>query len=323
MTGFLLRRLAASLLLLWLVLTLLFFLLHVVPGDPATFLLEGSERLTREQREALERIFGLNRPLPEQYLTWLGAVARGDWGISFSQQRPVTAAIAETVPITLLLAGSALLVEYATGLFLGALAARRSGSFLDHGIRVFTLFLFSQPPFWLGLMAILVFAYLWPILPAGSLHSVNAAQMSSLGRLLDLARHLVLPALVLGLFNAGSTVRFVRASLLEVLNRDYIRTARAKGLSELRVLWVHALRNALTPVIQIFALALPGLLSGSLVTETVFALPGVGRLTFTAILSRDYPLILATTAFAGAMVVLGNLLADLLHAPADPRVRDA
>ncbi len=326
MTGFLLRRFAASLLLLWLVLTVVFFLVHIAPGDPVDSLLADSRIVSVEQRQALVRALGLDRPVHEQYFLWLGKVVRGDWGISFAQQRPVATAIAEALPATLLLTGAALLVEYVVALLLGVAAARRPGSVLDHVIRVVSLFFNAQPPFWLGLMAILLFAYVWPVMPSGQLHSVDADQMGPLGRLLDLARHLALPALVLGLFAAGSTVRFVRASLLEVLHRDYVRTARAKGLSERRVLWVHALRNALTPVIQIFALTLPSLLSGSLVTETVFALPGIGRLTFSAILARDTPLILGTTALAGATVVLGNLLADVLQVLADPtqrRERDA
>jgi peptide/nickel transport system permease protein len=322
-TGFLLRRFAASLLLLWLVLSVVFCLVHIAPGNAADSLLENSRIVSPEQRQALVHALGLDRPLYEQYFLWLGKVVRGDWGTSFSQQRPVTVAIAEALPATLLLTVAALLVEYAFSLLLGIAAARRPGTVLDHAIRVVSLVFNSQPPFWLGLMAILLFAYVWPVMPSGQLHSVDAEQMSPLGRWLDLARHLVLPALVLGLFSAGSTVRFVRASLLDVLHQDYVRTARAKGLSERRVLWVHALRNALTPVIQIFALTLPTLLNGSLVTETVFALPGLGRLTFSAILGRDIPLILGTTAFAGVLVVLANLLADILQALADPRVRDA
>ena len=323
MTGFVLRRLAASLLLLWLVLSVVFFLIHIAPGDAATSLLQDARIVDVKQREALVRALGLDRPIHEQYFRWLGKVVRGDWGISFSQQRPVTTAIAEALPATLLLTAAALFVEYAVALLLGIAAARRPGTALDHAIRIVSLVFNSQPPFWLGLMAILLFAYVWPVLPSGQLHSVDAELMSPLGRLLDLARHLLLPGLVLGLFSAGSTVRFVRASLLDVLHRDYVRTARAKGLSERRVLWVHALRNALTPLIQIFALTLPNLLSGSLVTETVFGLPGLGRLTFSAILGRDTPLILGTTAFAGVVVVLANLLADILQALADPRVRDA
>jgi peptide/nickel transport system permease protein len=169
-------------------------------------------------------------------------------------------------------------------------------------------------------MAILLFSYVWPILPAGGFPS-NADAAGPLAGFLDLLRHLILPALVLGLYTAGSTIRFVRGSLLEVMDRDFIRAARAKGLSEARVVWVHGLRNALTPLIQLFGLALPGLLSGSLIIETVFSWPGIGRLTFNAVSTRDYPVILATTALSGVLVAAGTLVADLLHAVADPRVR--
>lgn len=321
MISFLLRRLAASLLLLFLVLTLTFFLVHAAPGDP-TNLVENN-RMTREQRESLRRLYGLDRPLGEQYLVWLKAVARGDWGVSFSQQRPVTTAIADALPATLLLSFAALVIDYGVGLLLGVAAARRRGTATDHGIRFASLLLYSQPPFWLGLMAILLFAYLWPVLPAGGMHSIDADLMSPAGRLLDLLRHLLLPALVLGFSNTGLTTRFVRGSLLDVMGQDYLRTARAKGLSERRVIWVHGLRNAINPVIQLFALSLPALLSGSLITEVVFAWPGIGRLIFQAVLSRDYPLVLGVTAFSATIVILGNLLADVLHAAADPRVRDA
>lgn len=319
--GFLLRRLAASLLLLVLVCTATFFLVHLAPGDP-TLLIEG-DRLSREHRERLQQLYGLDRPLGEQYLRWLGAVARGDLGISLAQQRPVTTVIAEAFPATLLLAGAALIVEYGLALLLGIAAARRPEGALDHLIRVVSLLLYSQPAFWLGLMLILLFSHLIPIFPSSHMHSVDADLMGPVERALDLLRHLVLPAVALGLYHAGSTLRFVRGSLIEVMSRDYIRTARAKGLSERRVVWVHGLRNALTPLIQLFALSLPQMLSGSLVTEIVFAWPGLGRLTFLAILSRDYPLILGITLFATLLVILGSLLADLLHAAADPRVRDA
>jgi peptide/nickel transport system permease protein len=320
--GFLLRRLAASLLLLFLVLTLTFFLVHAAPGDP-TNLVE-NDRMTREQRENLRRLYGLDRPLGEQYLIWLESVAlRGDWGVSFSQQRPVTTAIADALPATLILSFAALVIDYGAGLLLGVAAARRRGTATDHGIRFASLLLYSLPPFWLGLMAILLFAYVWPVLPAGSMHSIDADLMSPAGRLLDLLRHLLLPALVLGLSNTGMTTRFVRGSLLDVMGQDYLRTARAKGLSERRVIWVHGLRNAINPVIQLFALSLPALLSGSLITEVVFAWPGIGRLIFQAVLSRDYPLILGVTAFTAMLVIFGNFLADVLHAAADPRVRDA
>lgn len=322
MLGFLLRRLAASLLILLLVLTLTFFFLHLLPGGPVQFF-EGQKPLTPDQQRNLERIYGLDRPLPEQYLRWIGSVARWDWGTSISQQRPVSTALFEALSATVILSLAALCVEYSLALLLGIVSARRRGSAVDHGIRVVTLFLYAQPSFWLGLMAILVFSYLWPVLPAGHMHSVDADLMSPAGRLLDLVRHLVLPAVAMALSSVGATARYVRASLIEVMSQDYIRTARAKGLSERRVVWVHGLRNALVPLILVFTLVLPGMLSSAVVVEVVFSWPGLGRLIFQAVGTRDYPLVLGATALAATLVVLSNLLADLLQALVDPRVRDA
>ena len=233
----------------------------------------------------------------------------------------MTSVLLEAIPATAILALAVLAVEGFAALLLGVAAARRQGTALDHVLRVGTVLLFSLPVFWLGLMAILLFSYVWPILPASHMRSVDADRMSAFGRLLDLGWHLVLPAMVLGLSRAGGTARFVRAGFLEVMSQDYIRTARAKGLSERRVVWVHGMRNTLPPLIQVFALSLPSLLSGSLISEVVFSWPGLGRLTFDAILTRDYPLVLGATAFSAVLVVLGNLLADVLHALSDPRVR--
>jgi peptide/nickel transport system permease protein len=320
--GYLLRRLAASLLILLLVLTLAFFFLHLLPGGPVQFF-EGERHLTPGQQRNLERIYGLDRPLPEQYLRWIGSVARWDWGTSISQQRPVSTALSEALRATGILSLAALIVEYGLALLLGAVSARRRGSAVDHVIRVGTLFIYSQPVFWLGLMAILLFSYVWPVLPAGHLRSVDADLMSPAGRWLDLARHLLLPALVMGIGSTGATARFVRASLIEVMSQDYIRTARAKGLSELRVVWVHGLRNAVVPLILVLTITLPGMLSSAVVVEVVFSWPGLGRLLFQAVGTRDYPLILGATALSATAVVLSNLLADLLHALVDPRVRDA
>ena len=322
MIFFLLRRLAASLLLFYLVLTATFFLVHLAPGSPANLLAE-DRRVSAEQRENMKRIYGLDRPLPEQYVRWLLAAARGDWGTSFTYQRPVTSVVLDAVPATLLLALAALLVEQAAGVALGIAAARRPGSAADHAIRIVSLLLFSIPSFWFALMAILLFSLAWPILPAGHMYSIDAESMGPGARLLDLLRHLILPALVIGLSLAGSVARYVRASVLDVLGQEYIRAARAKGISERRVVWVHALRNSLPPLIQVMALSLGALLSGVVIAEVVFSWPGIGRLTFEAILGRDYPLILATTAFSAVVTLLANLLADVLHALADPRVRDA
>jgi peptide/nickel transport system permease protein len=322
MAKFLIGRLAAAFLLLYLVLTLTFFLVHVAPGDPVS-LFEDKNR-TAAQHAYLLHLYGLDRPLPVQYLTWLSAVAlHGDWGISFSAQRPVVALVAEALPNTLLLAGAALVVEYGLGLLLGVWAARRPGTVTDHLIRFLSLLVYSQPVFWLGLMAILLFSLAFPILPASHMRSVDAGEMGTVARFADLGRHMVLPVLVIGLRGAAQSARFVRGSLLDVLSREYILTARAKGLSERRVVWVHGLRNALLPLIQIFALSFSSLLSGSLLTEVVFAWPGIGRLNFDAIFARDYPVVLATTALSAVLVVFGNLMADLLQGWADPRLRDA
>jgi peptide/nickel transport system permease protein len=318
---FLLRRLGASLLLLYLVLTTAFFLIHAAPGDPIHVI--ESERMPRGLRAKLERIYGLDRPLPEQYALWLGAAVRGDWGYSFFKQRPVTRVIADALGPTAILAFSALAVEFGTGLLLGVTAARRQGSALDHTIRFASLLLYSQPVFWLGLMAVLLFSVVWHLLPASQMLSYSGEEMGSRWQLLDLARHLALPALVLGLSRAGGVARLVRGNLLEQLGREHVRAARARGLSEARVVWVHALRNAVVPLIQLLALSLPSLLSGALVIEVVFSWPGLGRVTYEAVLSRDYPLVLATTALSAALVLLGNFAADLLHAAVDPRVRRA
>lgn len=321
MTSVLVRRFAASLLLLYLVLTATFFLIHLAPGSPAA-LFDGPGPGGRQAAERLKAVYGLDRPLLVQYLSWLRAVVLDlDWGTSYTYGRPVTRVLAESLPATALLGAAALVVQYAVGLPLGVVAARRRDGWLDGVIRTGSLAVYSMPVFWLGLMAILVLGSRFPIFPGGHMRSVGAASLSGTERFLDLLWHLALPALTLGLTMAGATVRFVRNRMLEVLDEAYIRTARAKGLSERRVIWLHALRNALVPVIQLFGLSIPFVLNGSLIVEVVFSWPGLGRTTFQAILARDYPLILASTAFTGALVVIGNFVADALHAAVDPRVR--
>jgi peptide/nickel transport system permease protein len=322
MIRFILRRLATSLLLFYLVLTAVFFLVHLAPGTPAAFLLN-DQRLPPAQQEILKEHYGLNRPLPVQYALWMAATLRGDWGTSFSYQRPVTGVIGDVLPATCLLAAAGLLVEQTLGLILGIAAARRPGSTADHLIRIVSLILYSQPIFWLGLMAILLFSLVWPILPPGHLRSIGAEDLSPAARVLDVLWHLILPGLVLGLSTCGALARFVRGSLLDILGQEHIRASRAKGLTERRVIWVHALRNALAPLLQVLAVSMSVLLGGVIVVEVVFSWPGLGRLTYDAILSRDYPLILGATAFSAVVILLANLLADLLHALADPRVRDA
>lgn len=316
---YLLRRSAASLLLFFLVVSATFFLLHLAPGDP-TLAIEAA-RIQPAQRERLRHVYGLDRPLPVQYARWLAAVLGGELGTSLTQGRPVTRVVADAIPATLLLSSAALCVDYGVGLLLGIAAARRQGRPFDAVARVVSLLLTSQPSFWIALMAVLVASRWLPFLPTTHMRSVDAAAWSAPARWADVLRHLLLPALALGLPLAGSTARFVRASFLEVMGRPFILAARARGLPERRVVWVHGLRNAAIPVVQLVAVAVPALLSGSLVTEVIFAWPGLGRLTFESILARDYPVVLTTTMLSAALVLSSNLLADLALAAIDPRIR--
>ena len=321
LSGLVARRLGAAVLLLLLVLTLLFSLLQLAPGDPADVLLD--PRIGAQQRQALRAAYGLDRPPHEQFLRWLAAMARGDLGVSFRQSRPVAEVLAAHIGPTLLLATAALLVQNASGLLLGVAAARRAGRRADHLIRAASVLLYSLPTFWLALLALALLSYRLGLFPPGHMLSVDAAELSPAGWLLDLLRHLALPALVLGLAAGGATARFVRNGLLDTLGEEFVRTARAKGLTGRRIVWLHALRNAATPLVQILGLSLPFLLSGALVVEVVFSWPGIGRLAYNSVMARDYPVVLATTALSGFLVIAGSLLADLLQMALDPRLRHA
>lgn len=321
MLGFALRRLGASLLLLYLVLTASFFFIHLAPGEPSR--LYGDPRISAEQSQRLLELYGLDEPLGKRYLTWLGAVVRGEWGLSYVSGRPVVAVLGEKIPNTCLLAAGILVVEYGLGLTLGMLAAVRQGRRIDTAVRSLSLLFYAIPSFWLALLLIEVLTVRWPLFPTGQMSSDRADLLPPIERFLDLLHHLVLPAIALGVVRCGAVIRFVRNGLIEVLSQDYIRTAHAKGLSPARVLWRHALPNSLIPVVQRFGISLPLLLSGTVIMEVIFAWPGVGLTAYRAVLQRDYPLILACTAFSAGLVILGNLAADLLHARLDPRIRHA
>lgn len=322
MIRYVLRRLAVAIPLLLALLTLNFFLLHAAPGDPTEALLPLDA--DESAREALRRDYGLDRPLPIQYLHYLERVVLHlDLGRSRVTNRPVRTEIFDRLPNTLLLAGSALLVQYVVGIAAGLLAAARPGSRLDRAVRVVTLTIYSTPSFYLGLLLIFVFAGgVFRVLPVSSTHDViDYHTLGPLERLADRLRHLVLPALTLGLGSAAALARFVRGEMLEALGQDWVRTARAKGLPERTVLLKHAFRNALAPLITLLGLGLPFLFSGSVIVETVFDWPGMGLLAVDAAKSRNYPVFLAANLLFAALVIAGSLLADVLYAVADPRVR--
>ncbi len=320
MLAFLLRRVLASVLLVFALLTVVFFVVHIAPGDPLQRFVEPD--VDPRMIEALRERFGLDQPLPVQYVRWLRAVLwEFDFGISVAAQRPVRELVAQALPNTLRLGLWALGVRFALGIALGVWAAVRCGRWTDSALRVSALLLYSLPNFWLGIMLLLAFAWNLHWFPPGQMQSLDHASLGWGARVLDDLRHLVLPVCVLGVGGAASTLRFMRAGLLEVLSHDYVRAARAKGLPERTVVGKHAMRNAVLPVVTLLGLSLPGLVGGTIVVEHVFSWPGMGTLTLDAIAQRDYPVILATTFLSGVVVVLGNLLTDVTYALLDPRIR--
>jgi peptide/nickel transport system permease protein len=258
-----------------------------------------------------------------QFARYVMSAAHGELGYSFQTRQSVSAALAQAVPRTLLLTSVSLALSFLLGLIIGVFQAVRRGGWFDRLSSGVLLFFYSLPDFWGALMALLVFAYWWPILPAG--HMVDPVlhdYMSGWDAFVDRLRHLVLPAASLTLLTMAGISRYQRAAMLEVLPSDFIRTARAKGLPEREVIWRHALRTALTPMVTLLGLLLPGLLGGALFVEKVFSWPGMGLLATKAIGARDYDLVTATVIVGSIMVVIGNALADLLHVAIDPRVRE-
>ena len=319
MFAYIVKRLMSAVPLLFGLLTLTFFIIRLAPGDPAAFYIQGN--VSPEYAENLRNTLGLNDPLPLQYVKWLKGMLSGELGFSFSMHAPVTEILLDTIPNTLLLTFFALLFNFVIGVGLGVMTALKRGQVTDHLVNIFALFVYSMPEFWLGLMLILGVSEQLGWLPVSGIHSPVAAYLSWPEYIWDLIQHMILPVFVLGVASAAATGRYMRGSLLEVVNQDYIRTARAKGLSEFQVIGKHALRNALIPIITLLGLSLPFLLGGAVIVETVFAWPGMGKLTIDAIFARDYPVIIGTTLISGVMVILGNLVADILYAIVDPRIR--
>lgn len=322
MRSFLLRRLLQAAATVLLVATITFVLAHLAPGDPFTS--ESRSGITEALRAERRAHYGLDRPLPEQYARWLWNLARGDLGHSLSLNVPVRDALAAALPNTLLLLGVSLAGMFALGILLGAVQAARRGTWWDRGTSAVSLFFYSVPDFWLALMAMLLFAQWMRVLPVGGIVSADVYPYleSPWARAADRLAHLVLPVGTLVLLNAGGIARFQRAALLDVAGEDWLRTARAKGLGERAVLLRHALRNALLPVITLMGISLPALVGGAIYVEYVFAWPGMGRLAVDAVGRRDYELVMACAVLGAVLVAAGSLLADLLHALADPRLRE-
>ncbi len=328
MTAYIVRRLLQAVPLLLGILTLVFIFMHAAPGDPTAMYMQPG--VAPEVLEQMRRNWGLDQPLHIQYLKWMASFVKGDFGYSLAQSRPVASILAERIPNTLILSGTALLLIFSIGIAIGIVQAVRQYSALDNILTVSALFIYSMPSFWLGLMLILIFAYKvysvewWPDalrFPASGMTSVDHDLLSGWGKFIDWLRHLVLPSIALGVSSAASVARYMRSSMLEVIRQDYIRTARAKGVPERSVILKHALKNALLPIITLLGLYLPFLFSGAVLVEYVFSWPGMGRTIVDAVSQRDYPVVMATSFIFAAFVVIANLIADILYAVVDPRIR--
>ncbi len=315
----LVARAVVGLAVVWGVVTLVFVLLRAAPGDPAALLL--GPAATAEQIVDERRALGLDQPLGVQYAAWLGRFARGDWGTSIATGRPVSAMLGGAWPATARLVALSLLLSSLLGIALGVVLSARSGSRLDTALSVTSVTLFALPGYWLGLMLVMVFTYWLRVLPAFGATGLDAEFLSGPARAVDALRHLALPLLTLTLIGIGGIARYVRGAMIDLKGSAFITIARAKGLGSRRVLLHHVLRNALVPVLTLLGLSLPALFSGAVFVEAIFAWPGVGRVLVEAVQARDYPVVLAATAVSAMLVVAGNLLAELLVAWADPRVR--
>ena len=323
MKGWLLRRALQAIATFAVALILLFVLMRAAPGDPLTRL--GEDRpLSLQEIAVLRARYGLDQPVSRQFTSFLSGLIRGDLGVSIEYGRPVAALLAERLPATLLLGGTVLLLNFTAGLWLGVRQAVRRGLREDRWLTTLSLAGYAMPSFWLGLVLAWLVGVEWRLLPAAGMRDpLLDPHAGVLARAGDVLTHLVLPALTLSVVSIAATMRHQRSAMLEVLRLPYIVTARAKGLTESDVTWRHAWRNALFPVITLFGLWLPILVSGSVFVEAVFAWPGLGSLAAGAVGSRDYPLLMGASLLVAALVVVSGLATDIAYALLDPRVRYA
>lgn len=319
MLRFSLRRLLQLVPVLLAIATLNFLLLQIAPGDAADIIAGQSGHATPEFVAALRAEFGLDQPMWRQYLVYVGKLATLDLGYSFQYQLPVWSLILERLPATLLLMLPALVLAIGLGVALGVAAARRRGGLVDAAVSVGALVVYATPVFWLGLMLIVLFSIQLGWLPSGGMSDVRASK-TGLAYALDVSRHLALPVATMALFYVAIYTRLMRASMLEVYSLDFITTARAKGVSEGAIAWRHAARNALLPVVTLAGLQFGHLLGGSVLVETVFGWPGLGRLVFDSLQQRDLNLLLGILFVSSVVVVLANLAADLAYGLLDPRI---
>ncbi len=300
-----------------------FCVIHIAPGSPTDLETTLNPLAGEASRQRLEALYGLDKPLHVQYFNWLSRLATLDFGNSMSaDSRPVLDKIMERLPLTVGINVAALLLTLLLAVPLGVLSAAKQNSLFDKCVTILVFLGFAMPGFWLALLLMMYFGIELQWLPVSGITSLDYATLSPLGKAADLARHLILPIIVYTVGGIAGMSRFMRSSMLEVMRQDYILTAMAKGLSNRRVIFIHAMRNALLPIITLLGLSVPGIIGGSVIIESIFALPGLGQLFYAAVMSRDYPLIMGNLVLGAVLTLAGNLLADIGYGLADPRIRD-
>jgi peptide/nickel transport system permease protein len=317
----LLRRLLVAAGLMVAVLAVNFALIHAAPGDPATVIAGEMGGGDQAVIDSIKKAYGLDKPLPEQFITYLSKSVRGDLGVSYTYNRPVSSLIADRIGPTILLVLTSLVVAISVGTLLGVFASLKPKSFASAAVTIVSLVGLAMPVFWTGILLVILFGKVWPVMPIAGMYDVRNYGATGWAAAMDALHHLVLPALTLTLVYLAQYSRLARASMLEVLSSDYVRTARAKGLNEAVVVFKHALRNALMPIVTIAGLQFGNLISGAVLVETVFSWPGLGTLALDAILGRDYPTLLGVLTFSSLFVISANLLTDLSYRWIDPRLR--
>lgn len=298
-----------------------FTVIHLAPGNPVEVQTEMSLKVTAQAKENLKKLYGLDKPLHVQYLNWIARFVKLDFGKSFVDGRKVLDKIAERIPITLTINILSMLIIFVIAIPIGILSATKQYSLFDKLSTVFVFVGFSTPAFWLALLLMILFGVTMGILPISGIQSIDVSEMGPFDRLLDWFRHLILPVGISAFGGIAGLSRYSRSSMLEVIRQDYIKTARAKGLKESKVIFRHAFRNALMPIVTILGLSVPGLIGGGVIFETIFAIPGMGQLFYASTMARDYPTIMGILVIGAILTLFGNLIADISYALVDPRVR--
>ncbi len=321
MIKYIFRRIIGIIPLLLGITIITFTVIHLAPGKPTDLETQFNPKVSMEARERIAHLYGLDKPLHIQYIDWLRRLICFDFGTSFVDSRPVIKKIAERIPITLGINLASMILILLIGVSIGVTSAVKEGSFYDRFMTVFVFIGFAIPTFWLSLILMDLVGVRWGLLPVSGIKSLEFEKFGFFEKVIDITRHLILPVFVSAFGGLAGISRYMRSNMVGVLKQDYIRTARAKGLKEKDVIYKHALKNALLPVVTILGLSVPGLIGGSVIFESIFSIPGMGRLFYESVMARDYPVIMGVLVIGAVLTLIGNLLADVSYRAVDPRIK--